>query len=66
MNYNRPLNKVDDTWACIGTNKLNSSKLIKDIVLDNPLYLKVFSILYLPCKDIGEYISFYQKKKKKK
>ena len=36
MNHNRPRNKVDDTWACIG------SKLIKDILLDNPLYLKVF------------------------
>ena len=52
------------TWACIGNNKLNSSKLIKDILLDNPLYLKVFSMLYLPLKDIGKYISFYKKKKK--
>ena len=53
------------TWACIGNNKLNRSKLIKDILLDNPLYLKVFSMLYLPRKDIGKYISFYKKKKKK-
>ena len=51
------------TWACIGNNKLNSSKLIKDILLDNPLYLKVFSMLYLPRKDIGKYISFYKKNK---
>ena len=55
MNYNPPLNKVDDTWPCIGNNKLNSSKLIKDILLaENPLYLKVVSMLYLPRKDIGK------------
>ena len=54
------------TWACIGNNKLNPSKLIKDILLDNPLYLKVFSMLYLPRKDIGKYISFYKKKKRRK
>ena len=42
MNDNRPRNKVDDTWAYIGSNELNLSKLIKCILLDNPFYLKVF------------------------
>ena len=42
MNDNRPRNKVDDTWAYIGSNELNLSKLMKCILLDNPLYLKVF------------------------
>ena len=45
MKHNRPRNKVDHTWACIGSNELNLSKLIKCILLDNPLYSKVF----LPC-----------------
>ena len=42
MNDNRPRNKVDDTWACIGSDELNLSKLIEDILLDNPLHLMVF------------------------
>ena len=43
MNHNRPRNKVDHTWACIESDELNLSKLIKCIPLDNPaLYLKIF------------------------
>ena len=64
MNDNRPPNRVDDTQACIGSNKLNLPKLIKGILLDNPLYLKVFCHALLSMRGYWRIHVFLPKKKK--